>query len=166
MKQKLYLLTLLIAALFTSCLEEENSMVGTFEIGEPSAAVLTGTGLPKTVVLQSVTFSTKKGDEVTRNLPHVDMEFSNCGGEWCQSLVNDCGIASRMQFSFEETEEGLKSMSFDAYSRVPSVAVWAYPGKFAFDRTGANLTLHCSDCPGNINGFEYEQRTVSMRVVR
>lgn len=127
--------------------------------------MLNGPGLPQSVVLQSVTFASKKGEEITRSLPHVNMEFRNCKDNWCQTLVNDCGIADRMMFSFEETTAGAR-LAFYAYSRAPSVALWAYPGKFAFARRGARVMLHGADYPGTFNGFEYDQQTVSMRVLR
>lgn len=155
---------------FTSCIEEDSGMDDLFLFeGELVAneAVLNGTGMPKVAHLESITYTSKVHGEITNHLGHVEVSFRNCGEEWCNALLNDCGQSSDFGFAFAG-EAGVETIEFDDFASARPIQRFAEKDlQFAFSRNGVDILLSCADCPGVTPGGEsYEGRTVSMKAVR
>jgi len=173
MTWKSLLLCFFSALLFTACLEEDSGfgdMLLTSDFnptGVPSVAILEGKGLPQEVEIQVVTFFDDKGDVVLEQHTHIGMEFRACDEGWCKARVDDCGIANRIKYSYEENDAE-KLMKFTDFNSSPAVRDWAIEGApFKFERENAKASLTCESCPGRTaDGTEFVGRRVDLRVIR
>jgi len=164
----LFFSLVLLAGTFTSCLTEDNGLAGmlTVEGLNNYEQVLEGTGLPKIVTMKTVVFTSKTGQVVEMDLPHVNLYFTACDDVWCKADTDDCGISNEVSYKYDDSAE-VTTMRLDSYSAVPAVSLWAGTATFDFVRDGATMSLNCATCPGITNdGFEYNGRKVTFDVLQ
>lgn len=160
-------LSLLAVALFlTACLEEESYLS---EVGPPDEVLLSGTGIPQAAGFRTLTLTDSKKNTQTYDISHIDLKFNNCGEniEWCNALVNDCGINNSLRYNYREDESGTKSLSFA--NLPPSSEMRTFAGDeatFAFSRANAQIELSCDDCPIEYDGEQFTGRHITMRAWR
>lgn len=160
----------LLTLSFTSCLEEDNGLEGYFTYeGEfvPTEELLKGTGLPRVVQLEEITYSSKENGDEKFSLGHVNVDFSSCESEWCQAEVDDCGLSTNVDFAYKEVDAA-KSITFNNLRDGAVFNRWAEDNLvFAYERDGVDIFLTCADCPGQTpSGKEYTSRMVKMRAIR
>lgn len=165
MKNTLLLFSCLVmAATFSSCIEDQYGLTGMQDAPTPTHIQPDATGLPVSVTMQSVVFTSKTGVTSVQELPHVVMVFTNCDDVWCKALTDDCGNPDDVSYNFDDSA-AVPTMRIDSYATVPAVGIWAGTATFDFAREGTAMTLSCSDCPGiTQDGFEYLDRKVSFKV--
>lgn len=171
-KNLLFALLALPFLLLTSCLEEETNGLGFDYDANGNAvvsdAVLNGTGLPTMATLESVTYVADK-EEIENPLGHIEIAFgSRCSGNWCNAVLDDCGINSDIGYQVEGAADEDQTIAFRNVETSWSLQQAVENNlQFKIERQGATLTLICTDCPGETwDGTEFEGRRVNMRVVR
>lgn len=158
---------LFTAATFTSCIEEDPGLNGMESVQELNRheALYNGTGLPRGMEMISVEYQNKTGGTQVEPLPHVVILFDLCADEWCQAETDDCGSTAEVAFSFKEETDN-STLSFDALTNSPTLNDWAAQQVFKFERERLDVTLSCTECPGETrDGFEYTDRVVKLKAV-
>ena len=162
------LVLVLVAATFTSCLDEDGNFLG-MDLDQtmtPDEAARTGTDMPRVAYLKSVTYLNKQNQTVD-DLDHLEVRFSGCNESWCRASTDDCGDTSGFTYRYRNSEAG-KTIQLDNFSNAPAISNWAEEGRdFTFTRTGTDIEISCADCPGvSPFGTEYDGKIVSLQAVR
>lgn len=168
MKNTLLLCCLLVAALFTSCLEEDTGLGEMESVRElvNYEAVVNGTGLPRVVELRNAIYTnTKTGESQEKSLGHIQISFFPCGYDWCRSRTDDCGASGSLEYLYKDTNDG-ETIAFRDFTYIPVFKDWAEEANFHYNRDGADLKFDCVDCDGETSdGFAYTDRRVILRVI-
>ncbi|WP_020566756.1 hypothetical protein [Neolewinella persica] len=160
---------LLLAATFSSCLEETDSFINSEGVEQLSRyeAAINGTGLPREAELRNAVFTnTKNGQSIEVSLGHIRIGFFLCGDSWCRARTDDCGQSANLDYQYR-VEGDQEKIAFQDFEFIPIFKDWAENADFNFNRNGADLKFDCTDCPGRTSdGFEFTDRRVVLRVIQ